>query len=227
MISLKRYLEQRPDKLPARHHGRLSRDAGGDCRRCASLLSADRGGPATRALTGRRALEERPRRACFQVVSATGAQIASLLGRPERGLLHAKDGRGQGDSHRIGEYGRVDRQTRPAIHPAVQRDHVSLQSIAQLDDLSRIRVSLLRSAGELRGLRGTNGPGRNRVHRPVGSQSRFAIASQLEQAQELATLDPLTGLYNRREVEARIARKLTGQDPVLRGDRRPQQLQAH
>jgi diguanylate cyclase (GGDEF)-like protein len=31
---------------------------------------------------------------------------------------------------------------------------------------------------------------------------------QLEQAERLASLDPLTGLFNRREIEARIARRL-------------------
>ena len=46
----------------------------------------------------------------------------------------------------------------------------------------------------------------------------------LEQAQELATLDPLTGLYNRREVEARLARKVTGQTPFCVVHHRPEQL---
>ena len=36
----------------------------------------------------------------------------------------------------------------------------NLQSIAQLDDLGRIKSSVLRSAGELEVLRRSNGPGR-------------------------------------------------------------------
>lgn len=88
----------------------------------------------------------------------------------------------------------------------------SLQSIAQLDDLGRIRASLLQNAKDLKGC----------VERMVqeGSDSiaqlEASLAShraELEQTRELASLDPLTGLYNRREVEARIGRKLTGETP--------------
>ncbi len=88
----------------------------------------------------------------------------------------------------------------------------SLQTIAKLDDLGRIKSSVLHSAGELKGC----------VDRMVreGSDSiahlEASLASHrvaLAQAQELAALDPLTGLYNRREVEARIARRVTGQEP--------------
>jgi diguanylate cyclase (GGDEF)-like protein len=88
----------------------------------------------------------------------------------------------------------------------------SLQTIAQLDDLGRIKSCVLSNAGELKGC----------VDRMVreGNESiahlEASLASHrvaLEQAQELASLDPLTGLYNRREVEARIAHRVTGQEP--------------
>src|SRR5271170_2175579 len=88
----------------------------------------------------------------------------------------------------------------------------SLQKLAQLDDLGRIKSSVLSSAAELKGC----------VDRMVreGSESIAQLEASLachrvalEQAKELASLDPLTGLYNRREVEARIARKLTTKEP--------------
>ena len=86
----------------------------------------------------------------------------------------------------------------------------NLQSIAQLDDLSRIKGSVLRSAGELRGcVDRMVREGAETIAHLESSLASHRVA--LEQAQELATLDPLTGLYNRREVEARLARKVTGQ----------------
>jgi diguanylate cyclase (GGDEF)-like protein len=89
---------------------------------------------------------------------------------------------------------------------------VELQTIAQLDDLSRVKASLLRSAGEMKGCV-------ERMARESAesvAQLEASLASrrvELEQAQELAALDPLTGLYNRREVEARLSRRLDSQIP--------------
>jgi diguanylate cyclase len=88
----------------------------------------------------------------------------------------------------------------------------NLQGLAQLDDLGRIKTSLIRSAGELKSCV-------DRMARESGetvAQLQASLAShrvELEQARELATLDPLTGLYNRREVEHRIARKLSSETP--------------
>jgi diguanylate cyclase (GGDEF)-like protein len=88
----------------------------------------------------------------------------------------------------------------------------NLQSIAQLDDLGRMKGSILRSAGELRSCVD------RMVHEGAETISNLqaSLASHqvaLEQTQELATLDPLTGLYNRREIEAKLTRKVSGQTP--------------
>ena len=93
-----------------------------------------------------------------------------------------------------------------------QEISTNLQGIAQLDDLSRMKTSLIRSAGELK----TCVDRMAREGSESIAQLQASLAShrvELEQARELATLDPLTGLYNRREVEDRIARKLSAQVP--------------
>ena len=88
----------------------------------------------------------------------------------------------------------------------------NLQTIAQLDDLGRIKGSVLRSAGELRGCVDRMVlEGHETISHLEASLASHRVA--LEQAQELATLDPLTGLYNRREVEDRIIRKVNAQTP--------------
>ena len=87
-----------------------------------------------------------------------------------------------------------------------------LQSIAQLEDLSRMRTSLLRSAGELKGCVEKMA----REGSETIAQLQSSVAShrkELDQAKELATLDPLTGLYNRRESEIRIGKRLASQAP--------------
>ena len=67
---------------------------------------------------------------------------------------------------------------------------------------ARIKSSVLRSAGELKScVDRMVREGNESVAHLEASLASHRVA--LEQAQELATLDPLTGLYNRREVEAR------------------------
>jgi diguanylate cyclase (GGDEF)-like protein len=88
----------------------------------------------------------------------------------------------------------------------------NLQSIAQLDDITRIKSSVLRSAGELKScVDRMVREGNESVAHLEASLASHRVA--LEQAQELATLDPLTGLYNRREVEARLGQKISSQTP--------------
>jgi diguanylate cyclase (GGDEF)-like protein len=86
----------------------------------------------------------------------------------------------------------------------------NLQTIAQIDDLGRLRDSLLRSARALKSC--VDKMAQEGTDSVAQLQASLAShRSELEQARELATLDPLTGLYNRREVEARINRKMAGQ----------------
>jgi diguanylate cyclase (GGDEF)-like protein len=82
-----------------------------------------------------------------------------------------------------------------------------LEAIAQLDDLSKVKASILHSAGELRGcVERMAKEGADSIAHLHESLAMHRV--ELERAQELASLDPLTGLFNRREVEARIARRV-------------------
>ncbi len=88
----------------------------------------------------------------------------------------------------------------------------NLETVAQLDDLTRIRASLLHSAGELKGcIERMTREGNDSITQL--QESLAGYRAELEQAQELASLDPLTGLYNRREVEMRIGRRVENQVP--------------
>jgi diguanylate cyclase (GGDEF)-like protein len=87
-----------------------------------------------------------------------------------------------------------------------------LEAIAQLDDLNNLRSSILHSAGELRGcVERMAKEGADSTSRLQHSLATYRV--ELDRAQELASLDPLTGLFNRREVEARIARRLAAGVP--------------
>lgn len=87
-----------------------------------------------------------------------------------------------------------------------------LESIAKLDDLSRVRSSLMHHAGELRGcVERMSKEGADSIAHLQTSLSAYRL--RLEKAEELASLDPLTGLFNRREVEARIARRVDSGEP--------------
>jgi len=87
-----------------------------------------------------------------------------------------------------------------------------LETIAKLDDLSRVRASLLQHAQELRGcIERMAKEGADSIAHLQTSLVTYRM--QLEKAEKLASLDPLTGLYNRREVEARIARRLEAGTP--------------
>jgi diguanylate cyclase (GGDEF)-like protein len=212
MISLKRYLDQRPDKLPSvttdAYLATLGAIADAALRCCP---------PTGEVLQHELSLASEPLKngRAERAFKSTHQQVLKLL-------------RSWGDqseayfTRKTAEVKEILTELAGTAESIGKRDQrytmqfneitVSLQSIAQLDDLSRIRVSLLRSASELRGC----------VERMAreGSESIAQLEAslachrvQLEQAQELATLDPLTGLYNRREVEARIRRKLTESTP--------------
>ncbi len=87
-----------------------------------------------------------------------------------------------------------------------------LEAIAHLDDLSWIRASLLHNVAELKGC--VERMAREGTESLAHLQTSLASYQvQLEHAQELASLDPLTGLYNRRAVEARITARLASRSP--------------
>jgi diguanylate cyclase (GGDEF)-like protein len=87
-----------------------------------------------------------------------------------------------------------------------------LETIAKLDDLSRVRSSLLQSVGEMRGCveRMAKEGADSIAHL---QSSLVSYRAKLEKAEKQASLDPLTGLYNRREVELRIARRVEAGTP--------------
>jgi len=88
----------------------------------------------------------------------------------------------------------------------------NLQTIAQLDDITRLRSSVLKSAAELKSCVDQMArEGMESVFQLEASLASHRVA--LEQARELATLDPLTGLCNRREVETRLAGRVSSQTP--------------
>jgi len=88
----------------------------------------------------------------------------------------------------------------------------TLEGVAKLEDLGRIRASVLHSANELRGC--VERMTREGAESIVTLQTSLnAYHVRLEQARELASLDPLTGLHNRREVEARLNERVANQTP--------------
>jgi diguanylate cyclase (GGDEF)-like protein len=212
MISLKRYLEQSSEKLPQlcadAHVTMLEAIAAGALRCCpptgevlqrelsvaADPLKHERNARVfkssqQKALKSLRAWGEESE-AYFRRKTAEVKEMLTELANTAESI------------------GKRDRRYTQQFHEITS----SLQTIAQLDDLGRIKSCVLSNAGELKGC----------VDRMVreGNESiahlEASLASHrvaLDQAQELASLDPLTGLYNRREVEARIARSVTGQEP--------------
>ena len=87
-----------------------------------------------------------------------------------------------------------------------------LEGIADLDDLSWIRSSLKQNVAELKGcIERMTREGSESLSHLKTSLASYQV--QLEEAQELAARDPLTGLYNRRAVEARISTRLASKSP--------------
>lgn len=78
-----------------------------------------------------------------------------------------------------------------------------LQSIANLEDLGQIRVSLLQSAGELKScVERMTADSNESVAQLQAEVSTYE--TKLKAVEQLALRDPLTGLANRRNVEERI-----------------------
>jgi diguanylate cyclase (GGDEF)-like protein len=82
-----------------------------------------------------------------------------------------------------------------------------LQTIAGLDDLSRIRVSLRQSAAELKScVASMEKDGQESIKQLKEEISKYQLRAEVAEA--LASTDDLTGLVNRREVERQIERRI-------------------
>jgi diguanylate cyclase (GGDEF)-like protein len=208
MISLKRYLDQRPDKLPLvgrdAYLATLKAIADGAIRCCP---------PTGEALQHELSLASEPLK--------NGRAEGAFKSAHQKVLNSLRTWGDQSEAYftrKTAEVKEILTELAGTAESIGKRDQryaqqfdeitANLRSIAKLDDISRIRVSLLCSASELKGC----------VERMAreGSDSIAQLETslachrhELEQARELATLDQLTGLYNRREMEVRIQRKLT------------------
>lgn len=87
-----------------------------------------------------------------------------------------------------------------------------LETISNLEDLTQVRASLVRGAGELKSYvdRMTQ-DSRSLVKQMESEVSVYE--TKLKEAEELGSRDELTGLANRRNVEQRIAWRLAGAKP--------------
>src|SRR5579871_555620 len=84
-----------------------------------------------------------------------------------------------------------------------------LENIAGLEDLSKIKTSLLESVGELRtSLQKMEQDGQQSVAELKAELSGYQ--SKLEEAERLALRDALTGLDNRRQIERQIEQRIQG-----------------
>jgi len=85
-----------------------------------------------------------------------------------------------------------------------------LHSLASMDDLTRIRDSLVSSANELQaGVNQMAQDGEEAVSRMRGELRHYQ--AKLEEAERLASVDCLTGLQNRRRLEAALEERLARQ----------------
>jgi diguanylate cyclase (GGDEF)-like protein len=83
-----------------------------------------------------------------------------------------------------------------------------LQTLASMDDLTIIRESLVSSASELQaGVNQMAQDGQQVVARMRGELRQYQ--AKLEEAERLASLDSLTGLHNRRRLEAALELRVT------------------
>lgn len=212
MISLKRYLERGPEKLPQlcadAHVTMLEAIAAGALRCCPPT-----GGVLERELSvaaGPLKHDRSPRvlKSCQQkalkAIHAWGEESEAYFTRKTAEVKEMLTEL----ANTAESIGKRDRRYTQQFHEITS----SLQTIAQLDDLGRIKSCVLSSAGELKGcIDRMVREGNESIAQLEASLASHRVA--LDQARELASLDPLTGLYNRREVEARLARRVTDHEP--------------
>jgi diguanylate cyclase (GGDEF)-like protein len=87
-----------------------------------------------------------------------------------------------------------------------------LQSIADLEDLSQIRASIERSAGELKSsIDRMTAEGKAVIEKLRNEVTTFQ--TRLEEAEHLATCDSLTGLRSRHSVESQMETRMGGTQP--------------
>jgi diguanylate cyclase (GGDEF)-like protein len=105
--------------------------------------------------------------------------------------------------------GERDQRCARQIHEVTAR----LQRVANLDDLTQIRVSIATSARELKAsVDRMTAEGHAAIEQLRSEVSTYQ--SRLEEAELVATKDALTGLRNRAWVESQIARRIAAQLPL-------------
>jgi diguanylate cyclase (GGDEF)-like protein len=212
MISLKQYLEQNPDKLL-----RLSLDAyretldavaEGGLRCCPSTGETLKSQLASAA----QAIKNDSTVGTLRSAHQEAVKALRRWGEHSEAYFKRKTAEVKEiltELAATGEYFcKRDQRYSQQIHQISEK----LEAIAHLDDLSWIRSSLLHNVAELKGcVERMTREGNESIAHLKSSLASYQV--QLDQAQELAALDPLTGLYNRRAVEARIAARLASNSP--------------
>jgi diguanylate cyclase (GGDEF)-like protein len=90
---------------------------------------------------------------------------------------------------------------------------VRLQRIASLDDLTEVRASIHQSAAELKSeIKRMTAEGKAAIEKLRVEASGYQ--ARLEEAEQIASRDGLTGLHNRFSVEGQIERRMTGGVPL-------------
>ena len=84
-----------------------------------------------------------------------------------------------------------------------QRVSLQLQSIAKLDDLTEIRHAVVRNAAEMRSMVEKVSQERQKSFSRLRNEL-VDFQNRLNEAERIASLDPLTGLNNRRECEKQL-----------------------
>jgi diguanylate cyclase (GGDEF)-like protein len=207
MISLKKYLDRNPDELLRTTLGayRTALETMGNC---GSQACPTIGGHLQQSLAN---LNQRlSAEATAESVKQTGEQVEKELHawgdqaadyyRLKTGeikeimivLAHTAEEIARRDQHYGGQLGEFTGQ---------------LESMAGLDDLTQIRRSLARSAGELKSC--VTQMARETQESVLELRAELSTyQTRLEEADKLACLDELTGLQNRRGVEAQMESRI-------------------
>lgn len=212
MISLKQYLDQNPDKLLKLsmdgYRETLSAIADSGVRCCPST-----GDPLKKELSSiAEALKKDPSLTTLRSAHHAAVKALRCWGEHSESYFKRKTTEIKEILAELAGtaefFCKRDRRYTRQFHEITEQ----LEAVAQFDDLGRVRASLLHSAGELKAcVERMTREGSEAVAHLQASLASYQV--QLEQAQELAALDPLTGLYNRRAVEARIAARLASKSP--------------
>ena len=112
-----------------------------------------------------------------------------------------------------GTGGRVGGGARPALRRGIRRVHQTpFEALAKLEDLPQIRSAIVRGAKELKTcVEKMEQDGRASVAALRTQVSTYE--AKLEEAEQRASHDALTGLDNRQGVEAKLLRRIAAQKP--------------